>query len=143
MEYCKLRYGNKGFVLSLDALVSIILVFVVIAVLSSTMQNKESLNQIYLAKTGSDIAALVDNNNLINSLNSTLLRQEISNITQMENVEINITTFNTDLSGRSSLNFTTSPYPEGFVSSGKRFFVIKNNNQISKFGVINYRIWKK
>jgi len=140
----KSHYGNRGFVLSLDAVIAVILVFVLMTTLAISLQNKENLQNIYLSKRGSDIAALIDSNSRIDSLNITLIKNEVVNLTDFEDIEMNITTYNPDLSGKSSISFSTaSPKNSSFVSTGKRFFVIMNNTRAAKFGVINYRIWKK
>jgi hypothetical protein len=143
MVYLKLRYGDKAFVLSLDALIAIIVIFIATVDLISTVQRMETMPNLYLSKKGSDIAALIDNNGKINALDRTAIINEVSNLSSYENIEMNITSYNPDLTGKSNINFSIGGQPNSFVSSGKRFFVVSNNVSITKFGVIKYKIWRK
>lgn len=143
MAYSKLLYGDKGFIFSLDALISIILVFTIVSALLITLQQKETLPNIYLSKKGSDIITLIDNNNKIDGLDRTAIMNEVSNLLNNENIEVNITSYNTDLSGKSTIDFNIGGKPDNFVSSGKRFFVVSDSADVNKFGVITYKIWQK
>lgn len=143
MPYLKLRYGNKGFVLTLDAVIAVMIIFGVIDGLISSINNKETSYNLYISKKGSDMAALLDNSNKLDTLNITQISNDVANFSILENFEMNITTYNTDLSGKSTISFNLGGTPKNFVSYGKRFFVIRNNTQITKFGVLRYRVWQK
>ncbi|MBN2368818.1 hypothetical protein JXC34_07380 [Candidatus Woesearchaeota archaeon] len=111
--------------------------------LAANNQDKEAYEDIYLSKKGSDIVVLMDYNGKLDTMNITAIRDELLNLSIAEDVEINITTYNTDLTGKSIIRISTGGIPSDFVSTGKRFFLVENNSKIIKFGVIQHRIWQK
>lgn len=143
VRYLKLHYGVRGFFLSLDALIAVVVLLTVISPLFANIHDRENLQNLYTSKRGSDIAALIDNSKKIDTLDRTEIMNEVAGLLSSENIEINITTYRTDLTGKSNIDFNIGGKPKNFVSSGKRFFVVSNTTGVTNFGVIRYKLWQK
>ena len=139
-------YGDKkqrkGFVLSLDALVaSLILSIAIFSLFYHSQGDSSYINKVYLLKDGEDSIALIEKSGKIDNLDSQEIISELASISPTSDFWINTTSINKDLSGKSSSAFGGNP--KNLAVSGKRFFVISNSTDISKFGVIRYTVWKK
>jgi hypothetical protein len=142
MRYLNLRYGGKGFVLSLDALIGALLAFSMFSyLLFYPLANEAIMEKLYLTKQGSDAMIVIDYNEKIDTLNESEITQELENLLNSSEMKLNITYSDSELESKTNLVFGNQP--RGFAGSGKRFFVVSNETDITFFGVVSYNIWKK
>lgn len=72
-----LRYGHKGFVLSLDVAIAVIVVItILIAANQYVNRSDDSLAKLQMIRTGSDIIAILDRENILDTLNSGKIKEE-------------------------------------------------------------------
>jgi len=133
---------RKGFVLSMDALfATIIVIAAVVFATSFFSQQHEKVYYLYNIKEVNDAVYALDNVNLLETLDQSAISQNMSKLLESYEFKFNITKCNTDLTNKSSSVFGLTP--KGFTTTGKHFFIIKNNTTITGFGEIKYQAWKK
>ncbi|MBI4448045.1 hypothetical protein HY643_03625 [Candidatus Woesearchaeota archaeon] len=134
-------FGNKGFVLSMDAAVAISIVIVVLVISSFYLSRSEdSLPKVQMMKTGSDIIAVLDNEGFLQSSNATDIKGEINDLLPPAyNMRVSIN--GTFLSQALIIETGTEPVGATFIGGGKRFFVITSPSP--GYGIIKFWIWLK
>lgn len=133
---------RKGFVLSMDALfATIIVIAAVVFATSFFSQQHEKVYYLYNVKEVNDAVYALDNVNMLETLDQSAINQEMSKLLQSYEFNFNMTSCDTDLTNKSSTVFGSTP--KGFTTTGKHFFILKDNTTITGFGVIKYQAWKK
>jgi len=137
--------NKRGFVLSLDAFLSIIVLVLVISfITSSFFQTPERTQYIYSVKEANDVIAVLDYEDVLDTLDESKISQGFSNLLESSEGKFNITYDDVDLTGEDNLFVNENKTEKGFVISGKRFFVIKDSTgTVEQFAVVSYSIWKK
>ena len=134
---------KRGFVFTLDSLIAMIILFVIIGISSSYVSRGESeLYKLQLSRTGSDLLTLLENKEAFDSMNSASIGNEISNILpQNYHININLTCANETLTDYTTIIAGEEIPEKSFVASGRRFFVITNNDS-ADFCMTQYQIWQ-
>lgn len=141
-RYSILHCGDKGFVLSLDALFAVFVVLLAIAFCSSFIaESRERVYYLNIKKEASDVFAVLDYAKILDTLNEQNITKEMQALLPSSEMKINITYSDIELKNRTSFSFGASE--KNFVVSGERFFVITNASNVTAFAVIRYKTWKK
>lgn len=134
---------NKGFVLSLDASIaaSIAFILIVISVYYVGLANEETLSRLQLVRTGSDVLAILDYEETLDSIDKTKIQEEMKTLLppgyEMR-IIINGTFPQQSLIAESS----TEPPSKKFMMGGKRTFVIYNETG-EYFATADFLMWLK
>ncbi len=140
------RFGNKGFILSLDAAVAVFVVFIFLVVASFYVgrANDEPLSKLQMARTGYDLLALMDYESTLVGLNQSEVSADVKTLlpaTYHMRVQIN----GTFLPGILTVESTTEPPGEQLIVGGSRNFVIANETSgegtVDYFATANYWMW--
>ena len=139
-----LRSGNrKGFILSLDAAIAVMIVFIFIAVSTFYIAkaNEETLSRVQVVRAGSDIMNVLDRENVFETKDPVAISREIGSILpSMYEMRLRI---NGTFPEKTITVETTNQTPQGqFVVSGERVIVLSNNSA-SNYAVANYWMWLK
>ena len=117
-----IRIKNKGFVLSLDAMigVSILIVFLVLSYSYTTSDN--TLHDLSINLISSDIMAVMDNTNTLQSLNQTIINNSINSILPIQygmRILVNCTLTNFEVGEAIA--------QDASIYAGKRYFATNND----------------
>lgn len=137
-QFCYLNFGNKGFVLTLDAALAVIVVTMLLFVAVFYVGKAEDkLSNLQIVRTGSDILTVLDNNGALASLDEDIILDDLNALLPpYYNMRI---IFNGTFSQDSIIIETASEIADDkFVGSGKRFLVVNNG-----FATAEYWIWSK
>ncbi len=136
-QLLNLQSGKRGFVFSLDVIIAI---FVVTSILAASTfyiakAGEDSVSNLQAIKVGSDIAAVLDYDGTLDTLNVDIIEVELNRVLPINNhMMIRI-----ECSGQDSFVVeTTDIYPnDRFIGTGKRVFV--TNTGINC--IANFEIW--
>ena len=129
---------NKGFIFTLDITLAILFVIIIVTTANYyTRVDKGSIEEIQMTRIGADIAALLDNTNLLDTLSESAIESKLEVITPPNyGMRINVKTV---LSGNYAMG---DEIPEDTpISTGKRVFVLTQGDIISDYGIVQYYIW--
>ncbi|MFH2028665.1 MAG: hypothetical protein ABIJ08_05975, partial [Nanoarchaeota archaeon] len=134
-----LRFGNKGFIFSLDMIIAIGVVMSVLAVAAFyvTKAGDISAPRLQTSRIGSDVLAVLDHSGALDSLAVGTIETELREILPVNHdMIIEVMCEGID----PIIVETTSIFPsDGFIATGKRFFV----TQKSEYCIAGYTIWLK
>ena len=135
-QQLKFLYGSKGIVFTLDMLVAF-LVFAIAFIVSIyyvSQASEDKLANVQISVIASDTVSSLDNSKILDTLNSTLIQNEIDKlIPKAYQMRLVI-----EMNDNSTIEVGEIT-PEGIaVAAGKRFFVAGN-----KYGEVNYWIWPR
>ena len=137
-RFCSLSFGNRGFVLTLDAALAAIVVIMLLSVAVFYVGKAEDkLSNLQTVRTGSDILTVLDNNGALASLDHDIILEELNAIIPpYYNMRI---VMNGTFSPEGIIVETASEIAgDNFIGSGKRFVVVNNG-----FATAEYYIWSK
>ncbi len=139
----KLRFGNKGIIFTMDAVVALLLV---IALLTASYfylyKSNNVIPNLSVLRTGDDIMALLDYGGYLSNLNQSDIQNVTSSLlSNRHDIFIKITTSNYTSPNQTFLIGNTIPN-DRFVGSGKRFGVITNATNAT-FITSRYWVWLK
>lgn len=142
-HYLNLRFGNKGFILSLDAAVAIFVVFIMIAISAFYIgrANEDPLPKLQMTRTGADIMAILDYEKTLESLDQDRVASEIKTLLP-PNYQMRVVINGTFPAQVMTAETTTEPPGEQLIVGGKRSFVIRNESN-EYFATANYWMWLK
>lgn len=150
-----LRYGNKGFIFSLDALLAVLLTIVILTIANYMILKggEERLSEFQLIKSQGDLISVLDLSGDLDSLDPRIINNSIrEQLPERYGFRVNITfqrldRFTGEFQMGPVMSFETGDtIEEGkFISTGKRFFLsrIGIGNNLNAFGVARYWIWLK
>ncbi|MBS3125969.1 hypothetical protein J4453_00810 [Candidatus Woesearchaeota archaeon] len=121
---CALRFGNKGFVFTLDVAIAVFILVGILAISSFYISrtNEESLSRIQMERTGSDILALVDYNGALESLSTDTLRTSL-NVLLPANYHARIEISGGSLEGAIVTETSLLPFQNEFIVTAERSFL--------------------
>jgi len=139
-----LRFGNKkGFILSLDAAIAVIVVFIFIAVSSYYVAkaNEDPLTRLQMIRAGSDIITLLDHQGIFETLTQTEISDEISStLPPVYEMRLRVNgTFPQEILTVETTNETAG---KQFIVSGERNLVLYNETG-NYYATVKYRMWQK
>ena len=132
MRLWNLRYGNKGFVLSLDIAMAVFIVILFLIVANQYVNRDDnSLSSLQMIRVGSDIMAVLDYKGVLNSLNSGAIKEGKDALLPVNyGMKIKIDCNNVD---------TLEEVKEKLVGSGERIFVVNGE----RYCIGRFWIWLK
>ena len=130
--------GKKGFIFTLDVTLAILLVIIVVVTANHyTRFDQGSTEDLQVTKLGSDIMAVLDNTELLDTLSTLMIEAKLKEITPPNyGIRLKITT---SLSG-SYVMGDELPEDRG-IGSGRRVFVLTEGELIKDYGVVQYYMW--
>lgn len=141
-ERLNLSFGNKGFILTLDATLAVLVVLIILAVASFYFVQSYSLLPVFPVKRGHDIIAVLDYSGTLSKLNKETIAQEISSSLPL-NLEMKIQ-ISGNFSEHGGLIEVGNDIPgDKEVWSGQRVTPLIKNNKITNFSKISFWIWQK
>lgn len=139
-----LQSGNrKGFILSLDAAVAILIAFIFIAVSTYYVAkaNEDQFSRMQMMRQGSDIMAVLDRENVFETKSPEIIGMEISSMLPFA-YEMRIR-INGTFPEKIIIVETTNMTPENqFIVGGDRLLVISNASG-STYATARYWMWLK
>ena len=139
-----LGHNKKGFAFTLDALAAAFLFSLLLGLLLlHSSKTDDFLSKLYLSRGGSDLIRILESNGALDSLDQTIINNEIQNISANSNLKLNITYSDTALQQKNNLILGGDPGTNDFAASGKRFFIAKNSTDITHFAVARYLSWRQ
>ena len=135
---CYLNYGNKAFIISLDAFLALIVVSMLFGAtyLYVANLNPDSLADLQTIRTGADVFAILDYNNTLNSFNQSNIQKNLDDILP-NNYDMKI---RLNCNNNKSLETTHNSSENRFVGSGERIFVVYNETT-DNLDYCNGRFW--
>lgn len=164
------HYGNKGFVFLLDTAIAILLTFILLttAYYYVIKSEESTLSNLQIARTGSDILAVLDYGDMLKPIAYQLQIKNKMNNLLPKNYDMKIeidydcvcssamshptcSSFETTQSCQGSFSIGNEPPNDRFVASGNRFFVRKSSvefeevtyDDVFNYGKARYWIWLK
>ena len=134
------KLGNKGFIFTLDMIIAMTFTIIILILANYYVRSTENpLTKLQMEKTGSDVAALLDNLGILDTLSDEEIGEELESILPVNyDMHLNITTLtNVKLSIGSTIP------DDKHIISGKRVFVVTQNNIIADEAFVQYWIWLK
>src|SRR3989344_2985366 len=129
--------NKKGIIFALDSAIAIIIVIIFLITASFYVNKEKSLPKLQINRIGSDILAMLDNNNILSTLNQNTIEQQLS-LLLPQSYEMKIR-----LTGEFSNLQTNKTIPANkFVGSGKRIIIIIQQNTTYN-GIAQYWVWLK
>lgn len=137
-QLCCLNYGNKAFIISLDAFLALIVVSILFGAthLYVANLNPDSLSNLQTIRTGADVFAVLDYNNILNSFNQSMVQQNLD-ILLPSNHDMKL---RLNCTSNKSLETTHDTIEHRFIGSGERILVIYNETA-DKIDYCNGRFW--
>ncbi|PIN86409.1 hypothetical protein COV19_04985 [Candidatus Woesearchaeota archaeon CG10_big_fil_rev_8_21_14_0_10_44_13] len=132
---------KKGFVFSLDIAIAVLVTLLIMAAAHRNIVNaeKNSLPNAQMAAVGSDIAALLDHKGVLQTLDEEKIESGMNDL-MPQNYDMLLKVAVDD----GTVLYAGDSVPaEQFVSSGKRFFTIKDQASIEHYGYASYWIWAR
>ena len=133
-----LSSGNKGFVFSFDIMMAVLIVMLILAAATfyATKATEDSLSNLQMTRTGSDILAVMDYDGVLKTLSTSSIEESLNELLPTNynmRIEIKGKTF-----GPVIVETTSETPQDRFVGSGKRMF-----NVNADFYIARYWIWLK
>jgi hypothetical protein len=143
-ESWNLRFGNKkAFILSLDAAVAVVIVFIFIAVSSYYVgkANEDPLTRLQMIRAGSDIITLLDQKGTFENLTQTGISDEIKAILPPV-YEMRLRVNGTFPQQILTVETTSETLEDKFVVSGERTLTLYNETG-NDYATVKYWMWQK
>ena len=143
-----LRYGNKGIIFTLDALLALTLLGVMLFASNYFLfkgSEDQSVN-LQLLRAGSDIITLLDNTKELDTLNANSIQNSINDLKpEIYEMRINVSWKSAGESELDSFEMGGTVPTDRFVAVGKRFFLVTDEQEtnITSYGMIKYLVWLK
>lgn len=131
---------KKGFVFTLDIAIGVLVVILLMTAAHRHMVNAESnrVSNIQMISVGSDIVAMLDYNEVLQTLNEKNIESEMNDL-MPQNYDMLLKIVVDD---GTILYIGDSVPGEQFVGSGKRFFAI-NGGSSTKYAYVVYWVWTR
>jgi len=136
--------GNKkGFILSLDAAIAVLIVFIFIAVSTYYVgkANEDPLTRLQMVRAGSDIISVLDQKGVFETLTQTEISDEISSILPPV-YEMRLRVNGTFPQEILTVETTNETIGRQFVVSGERNLVMYNETG-NYYATVKYWMWQK
>lgn len=131
---------KKGFVFSLDVAIGVLVVVLLMSAAHRHMTNAEAnrISNIQMISVGSDIAAMLDYNEALQTLKESTIESEMNDL-MPQNYDMLLKIVVDD----GTILYIGDSIPgEQFVSTGKRFFTI-NGGSSTKYAYVVYWVWTR
>lgn len=136
------RSGNrKGFILALDAAIAVTIVVIIIAVSAyyTGKANEDPLTRLQMIRAGSDVIAVLDQQNVFETLEQEQIADEISSILP-PSYEMRLRVNGTFPQKILTVETTKEDPGENFVVSGERNMVLYNTTG-NHYATVKYWMW--
>lgn len=136
--------GNKkGFILSLDAAIAVIIVFMFIAVSTYYVgkANDDPLTRLHMIRAGSDVISILDQQGVFETLTQTEIADEIE-VTLPSAYEMRLRVNGTFPQEILTVETTNETSENQFVVSGEKNLVVYNETG-NYFATVKYWMWLK
>ena len=132
----RLRFGNKGIAFAIDALLAVIAVVLLISIINSNIlaSKENSLDELNIARSGSDLVTILDYKGHFNSPDSAIIQNISLQLLPRHHVRIQL-----DCSSYSG-TFGSEPPADRFIASGKRF-TVRGTSSVQDYCTIRYWTW--
>src|SRR3989344_2727009 len=141
-KFLNLHCGNRGIIFTLDTFVAVIVFVLLLGLSSYYIGLSQGLRDVDLQtiRTGSDILALLDHKNILETMNVDLIEINRDNVLP-DLYDMKIKVDCKDSSGSSSGSIETSEeiLEDKFIGSGKRVFIKDEDN----YCIARFFIWTK
>jgi|ETNmetMinimDraft_2_1059921.scaffolds.fasta_scaffold84778_2 hypothetical protein len=136
----KIFPNKKGFIFTLDAALAVLFVLIIFMTANYyTRADRSSIESIQMTRFGSDMVTLLDNTDVLDTLDSGTITTKLNEITPNNyGIRLRITTANSD-----SLTIGKDTPDGRMINSGKKVFIVTQSGQINDYGVVQYYIWLK
>lgn len=140
LQFWNLKWGNKGFIFTLDMIIAMTFTIIILILANYYVRSTENpLTKLQMEKTGSDIAALLDNLGILDTLSDEEIEEDLEDILPVNyDIKLSIIT-----KKGITLNIGSALPDDKYVISGKRVFVVTQNNIIADEAFVQYWIWLK
>jgi len=136
------RFGNrKGFILALDAAIAVTIVVIIIAVSAyyTGKANEDPLTRLQMIRAGSDVIAVLDQQNIFETLEQEQIADEISSILPPA-YEMRLRVNGTFPQKVLTVETTKEDPGEKFLVSGERNMVLYNATG-NHYATVKYWMW--
>ena len=141
-KFLNLHCGNRGIIFTLDTFIAVIVFVLLLGLSSYYIGLSQGLRDVDLQtiRTGSDILALLDHKNILQTMNVDLIEINRDNVLP-DLYDMKIKVDCKDSSGSSSGSIETSEeiLEDKFIGSGKRVFIKDEDN----YCIARFFIWTK
>lgn len=142
-ESWNLCFGNKkGFILSLDAAIAVVIVFIFIAVSAYYVgkANEDPLTRLQMIRAGSDIITILDQSGTFENLTQTGISDEIKTILPPV-YEMRLRVNGTFPQQILTVETTSETLEDKFVVSGERTLALYNETG-NYYATVKYWMWQ-
>src|SRR3989338_11673397 len=81
LQFWNLKWGNKGFIFTLDMIIAMTFTIIILILANYYVRSTENpLTKLQMEKTGSDIAALLDNLGILDTLSDEEIEEDLEDI---------------------------------------------------------------
>ena len=129
------RFGNKGFIFLLDAVIAISLVIVILtaSLFFASRAEESSISKLQASRVAHDIFAILDHNDNLRLFEISQIQNEIDAILP------DIYSLDYKISCENRVYDSRTKIPEEFIFSGERVFVDQSLNNC----IVRYWLWLK
>lgn len=142
-QYLNFKSGknNKGFIFSFDISMAVFVAFILLAVsvYYVGLANEEPLSRLQLARTGNDIATILDYKGTLNDLDKTEIQNEMRTLLPL-GYEMRMIINGTFPQESIVAESTVDPPSRKFMIGNKRTFVVYNEDE-TYFVTADYTMW--
>lgn len=133
-----LNSGDKGFILSFDAVMAVfvVLIILIVATFYATRASEDSLSKLQMIRTGNDILAILDYDGTLETKSAATIEEGLNELLPTSYhmmIEIKGKTF-----GPMIIETASEMPTDRFIGSGKRMF-----NKNAEYYIARYWIWLK
>lgn len=135
--------SKKGFILSLDAAIAVVIVFIFLTVSAYYVgkANEDPLTRLQMIRAGSDIITILDQQGVFETLTQTEIADEISS-TLPPIYEMRLQVNGTFPQNILTVETTNETIGQQFVVSGERNMVLYNETG-NYYATVKYWLWQK
>lgn len=140
------HFGNKGFVFTLDALVAVVVAFILLAVANYyiTKSSEDTFADLQMIRTGSDIITILDHIKSLDTLNPAIIEQDLAELLpEKYGIRLELSWEDAETSSPGSTTVGDPLPTKKFIATGKRFFLVTVDEAITDYGMVRYWIWLK